>query len=103
MTIVKNLSGEVSKIAIIGLGYVGLPLAVEFSKKYKTIGFDLNKRRIDQLKKGLDITNEVEKKHSPDGTFEYKMIKGSEKINRTTYEEYGKNTNDGSTKPTSDK
>ena len=63
MTIVKNLSGEVSKIAIIGLGYVGLPLAVEFSKKYKTIGFDLNKRRIDQLKKGLDITNEVEKKH----------------------------------------
>ena len=62
MTIVKNLSGEVSKIAIIGLGYVGLPLAVEFSKKYKTIGFDLNKRRIDQLKKGLDITNEVEKK-----------------------------------------
>ena len=63
MTIVKNLSGEVSKIAIIGLGYVGLPLAVEFSKKYKTIGFDLNKRRIDQLKKGLDITNEVEKKY----------------------------------------
>ena len=57
MSIVKNLSGEVSKIAIIGLGYVGLPLAVEFSKKYKTIGFDLNKRRIDQLKKGLDITN----------------------------------------------
>ena len=48
-------------------------------------------------------TNEVEKKHSPDGTFEYKMIKGSEKINRTTYEEYGKNTNDSSTKPTSDK
>ena len=48
-------------------------------------------------------TNEVEKKHSPDGTFEYKMIKGSEKINRTTYEEYGRNTNDGSTKPISDK
>ena len=51
------------KIAVIGLGYVGLPLAVEFSKKYKTIGFDLNKKRIDQLKKGLDITNEVERKH----------------------------------------
>ena len=48
---VKNLIGEVPKIGIIGLGYVGLPLAVEFSKKYKTIGFDLNKKRIDQLKK----------------------------------------------------
>ena len=60
---VKNLIGEVPKIGIIGLGYVGLPLAVEFSKKYKTIGFDLNKKRIDQLKKGLDITNEVERKH----------------------------------------
>jgi hypothetical protein len=47
--------------------------------------------------------NEVEKKHSPDSTFEYKMIKGSEKINRTTYEEYGKNINDSSTKPISDK
>ena len=34
------------KIAIIGLGYVGLPLAVEFGKKYKTIGYDLNKERI---------------------------------------------------------
>ena len=40
---VKNLIGEVPKIGIIGLGYVGLPLAVEFSKKYKTIGFDLNR------------------------------------------------------------
>ena len=75
MTIVKNLSGEVSKIAIIGLGYVGLPLAVEFSKKYKTIGFDLNKRRIDQLKKGLDITNEVEKKHILNKNFSLRLRK----------------------------
>jgi UDP-N-acetyl-D-galactosamine dehydrogenase len=37
------------KIAIIGLGYVGLPLAVEFSKHYSTIGFDLNQQRIQQL------------------------------------------------------
>ena len=47
-------------IAVIGLGYVGLPLAVEFGKKYKTIGFDLSQVRIDELIEGLDRTNEVE-------------------------------------------
>ena len=46
-------------IAIIGLGYVGLPLAVEFGKKHKTIGFDINARRIDELSQGTDITREV--------------------------------------------
>ena len=46
-------------IAIIGLGYVGLPLAVEFGKKYKTTGYDLNEKRIDELKKGIDITLEI--------------------------------------------
>jgi UDP-N-acetyl-D-galactosamine dehydrogenase len=48
------------KIAIIGLGYVGLPLAIEFDKKYSTIGFDINNGRIDDLKNGIDNTNEVE-------------------------------------------
>lgn len=47
-------------LAIIGLGYVGLPLAVEFSKKYKTIGFDINETRIKELSKGYDSTLEVE-------------------------------------------
>ena len=47
------------KIAVIGLGYVGLPLAVEFSKKFPVIGFDLNTRRINELKRGYDHTNEV--------------------------------------------
>jgi UDP-N-acetyl-D-galactosamine dehydrogenase len=46
-------------IAMIGLGYVGLPLAVEFGKKYKTIGLDINKTRIKELKEGVDITMEV--------------------------------------------
>ncbi|MEQ8244428.1 MAG: nucleotide sugar dehydrogenase [Fulvivirga sp.] len=50
------------KIAIIGLGYVGLPLAVEFGKKLPTIGFDINKKRIEDLKKGKDFTKEVEAK-----------------------------------------
>jgi UDP-N-acetyl-D-galactosamine dehydrogenase len=47
------------KIAIIGLGYVGLPLAIEFGKKFKTIGYDIKKTRINELKEKLDITNEV--------------------------------------------
>ena len=47
------------KIAIIGLGYVGLPLAIEFSKKNTVIGFDINQNRVDELNKGLDITNET--------------------------------------------
>ena len=47
------------KIAIIGLGYVGLPLAVEFSKKYKVVGYDINKDRIENLKLGHDETLEV--------------------------------------------
>ena len=47
------------KIAVIGLGYVGLPLAVEFAKKYKTIGFDINRPRVKALKKGEDHTLEV--------------------------------------------
>lgn len=48
------------KIAIIGLGYVGLPLAVEFAKKYYVVGFDINKQRIDELNSGTDKTLEVE-------------------------------------------
>ncbi|GLS89627.1 UDP-N-acetyl-d-glucosamine 6-dehydrogenase WbpA [Psychromonas marina] len=47
-----------SKIAIIGQGYVGLPLAVEFGKKYQTIGFDINKSRIEELSSGTDFTLE---------------------------------------------
>ncbi len=47
------------KIAIIGLGYVGLPLAVEFGKKYQTIGFDINQLRIKDLMSGTDSTLEV--------------------------------------------
>lgn len=48
------------KIAVIGLGYVGLPLAVEFGKKYPTIGFDINQKRVDELLNGYDHTLEVE-------------------------------------------
>ncbi|MCX8484551.1 MAG: nucleotide sugar dehydrogenase [Bacteroidia bacterium] len=51
---------EDSKIAIIGLGYVGLPLAVEFARKYPTYGFDISHSRVKELNKGIDATLEVE-------------------------------------------
>ena len=47
------------KISIIGIGYVGLPLAVEFAKKYEVIGFDINQSRITELDKNIDSTFEI--------------------------------------------
>ena len=47
------------RIGVIGLGYVGLPLAIEFSKKYPTLGFDLNSNRVSEIQKGEDTTLEV--------------------------------------------
>ena len=47
-------------IGIIGMGYVGLPLAVAFSKKYLTLGYDINNKRLDELRGGIDRTNELE-------------------------------------------
>lgn len=49
-----------TKIAIIGLGYVGLPLAVEFSRKYKVVGFDINTSRVRSLQSGFDLTSQVQ-------------------------------------------
>ena len=50
-------------IAIIGLGYVGLPLAVEFAKKYPVVGFDIKKDRVDELRSGHDATLEITSDH----------------------------------------
>lgn len=57
------------KIAIIGLGYVGLPLAVEFGKKREVIGFDTNKNRIAELKKNNDLTLEITKQEFKDSIY----------------------------------
>ena len=57
MNINKN-----TKIAVIGLGYVGLPLFLEMSKKFKTIGYDKNKQKINDLKNSIDYTSELDKK-----------------------------------------
>jgi UDP-N-acetyl-D-galactosamine dehydrogenase len=55
----KKLNNYQPVIAVIGLGYVGLPLAVAFASKYKVIGFDVNQKRLDELREGnrLNIGN----------------------------------------------
>ena len=68
---------EKVKIAVIGQGYVGLPLAIEFGKKYPTLGFDINVTRIDELKKGVDYTNEA----SPEQLRDAKQLTFSANIN----------------------
>lgn len=56
----EMLENKSTKIGVIGLGYVGLPLAISFSKKYNVIGFDINKEKIEKLKAGNDYTGEIE-------------------------------------------
>ena len=58
-----NFSLTNTKIAVIGQGYVGLPLAVEFGKHYPTLGFDINATRIEQLGNGIDLTQEMSAEH----------------------------------------
>ena len=50
------------KICVLGLGYVGLPVALAISKKFNTIGYDINKKRLKELKKKIDSNNEFSKK-----------------------------------------
>lgn len=55
----NDLINKKSKLAVIGLGYVGMPIAVQFVKKIDVIGFDVNSKKISEYKKGHDVTNEV--------------------------------------------
>ncbi|MGA9295015.1 MAG: Vi polysaccharide biosynthesis UDP-N-acetylglucosamine C-6 dehydrogenase TviB [Ignavibacteriaceae bacterium] len=59
MELTSKIENKTVVLGVIGLGYVGLPLAVEFGKKYKVIGFDINEKRINELKSGKDRTLEV--------------------------------------------
>ena len=52
------ISGS-EKLALVGLGYVGMPIAVEFAKHIKVIGFDINEKRVEEYRNGIDSTNEV--------------------------------------------
>jgi len=57
----KELVDKKAKLAVIGLGYVGLPIALEFARKISVIGFDINPKRVEMMKQGIDPSNEMEK------------------------------------------
>jgi UDP-N-acetyl-D-glucosamine/UDP-N-acetyl-D-galactosamine dehydrogenase len=57
----QNLLEKKDKLAVIGLGYVGLPIALEFAKKISVIGFDINQKRVEMMRQGIDPSNELEK------------------------------------------
>lgn len=59
MNIYEKLESREETLSVIGLGYVGLPLAVEFAKRYNVIGFDVNQQKLDEYIKGNDVTEEV--------------------------------------------
>lgn len=81
MSLYKKIVNGKEKIAIVGLGYIGLPLAVAFAKKTKVVGFDLNKTKIELYKKGIDPTYEVGnkeiKKTSVQFTFNEKELQSA--------------------------
>src|SRR5213076_1572184 len=56
----QELINKKSKLAVIGLGYVGLPIALEFAKKIAVIGFDINEKRVEMMRNGIDPSKEVE-------------------------------------------
>jgi UDP-N-acetyl-D-galactosamine dehydrogenase len=62
---------KLNSITIIGLGYVGLPLAVLFAKKFKVIGFDINEKRVKELTENYDATNEITSEELKDSTLEF--------------------------------
>ncbi len=67
----KDFFDHKEKIGIVGLGYVGLPLAVLLNKRFKVVGFDINKKRIEELKKGIDKTKEISEESLKNSTIEF--------------------------------
>lgn len=59
MGLFEKLQEKKEKISVIGLGYVGIPLAIEFAKKYDVVGYDINEEKLDMYRKGVDVTDEV--------------------------------------------
>ena len=60
MSVYTDLTGKKSKLAVVGLGYVGLPLALEFARKIPVIGFDVNPKKVEMMRNGIDPSKEVE-------------------------------------------
>ncbi len=71
MDLYKRIKNKQEKISLIGLGYVGLPIAVSFAKKVNVIGFDINKKKIELYRKGIDPTKEVGNKEIKNTTVEF--------------------------------
>ncbi|UJL45918.1 nucleotide sugar dehydrogenase [Virgibacillus sp. NKC19-16] len=71
MSLFEKLQSKEEKIAVIGLGYVGLPLAIEFAKKYNVVGYDVNKEKLDKYMSGVDVTDEVGDAMVRDTTMEF--------------------------------
>jgi len=71
MVLFEELQQRKEKISVIGLGYVGLPLAIELAKKYDVIGLDLNKEKLNMYKQGIDVTEEVGDKEIKETAMEF--------------------------------
>jgi len=63
MNLYEKIKNKKEKLSVMGLGYVGLPLAISFAKKVEVIGFDINKEKIEDYRKAIDVTNEVGNKN----------------------------------------
>lgn len=71
MSLYEKILSKEEKIAVIGLGYVGMPIAVAFAKQVDVVGFDLNSKKIEQYKSGIDPTNEVGNEEIKKSTVEF--------------------------------
>lgn len=71
MSLFKKIANKAEKISVIGLGYVGMPIAVAFAKKVNVIGFDLNKSKVELYKSGIDPTQEVGDESIKNSTVEF--------------------------------
>src|SRR5699024_3415601 len=67
----NKLKDKQEKIAVIGLGYLGLPLAIELAKTYDVVGFDVNREKLDVYVSGVDVTEEVGDKAIQDTTMKF--------------------------------
>ncbi len=67
----QELTNRKAKLALVGLGYVGLPIALEFARKIDVIGFDINSKRIDMMRNGIDPSNELDKAAFDDCSIEF--------------------------------
>lgn len=84
MSIFSDIRDKKAKLAVVGLGYVGLPLAVEFGKYVHTIGFDLDKQRISDLQNCLDTNNEINK-HEIQAAYQLELTSNPEKLKEANF------------------